>query len=406
MLYLLGFIFIVFYTFPSIVLSCLQFKHINSHINKNPIILSPKDWQEAGEYSLAKLRVSIIQNIIEAVVFVLWIGIGLFGLENFLKEWDIFENVYFLTYVLIFLIIGAIISIPMSFYVTMKLDKKYGFAKGTLSLFIKDTLKEFAMLIIIAGIVVFLLIEIIENFYYWWVYSFLLVFMLAILANVLYPILIAPIFNKFTSLNDDNLREQIEYMMKKVGFRASGIFVMDASRRDGRLNAYFGGLGKSKRVVLFDTLLQKVSQEGLLAILGHELGHFKHKDILKNIVIMGIVLFILFFIAGNLPQELFNSIGIEYNPATMIVFLLLISPVVSFWAMPIIGYFSRKAEYGADEYGAELTNKRALAEALIRLVNENKAFPCSHPLYIFFYYTHPPLLERLRALDYQGGGVD
>lgn len=400
MLYFLGFVYIFFYTFPNIILAYLQSNHIRVALTKEPAILSPSDYKEAGEYSLEKLKISMISNVIDAVMFLLWIFVGLIWLQDFSASLGLNETLASLIYVLGFLVINFIISLPMGYYSQMVLDEKYGFNKSTLGLYIKDLLKGFLMLVVIGGVVVFLILQIMEYFSYWWFYGFCLIFAIAILANVLYPILIAPIFNKFTPLDDMNLALKIESMMTKVGFKSSGIFVMDASKRDGRLNAYFGGLGKSKRVVLFDTLLEKVSQEGLLAILGHELGHFKHKDILKNILVMGVLLFVLFFIAGNLPNAIFEDLGIPSNPALTIVFLLLISPIVSFWAMPIIGYFSRKAEYGADEYGASLTNKRCLAEALIRLVNENKSFPCSHPAYIFFYYTHPPLLERLKALDY------
>ncbi|PAF54381.1 peptidase M48 [Helicobacter sp. 13S00482-2] len=400
MLYFLGFIYIFFYTIPNIILNYLQSKHIRLSLKKDPVILSPDDYVDAANYSLAKLKLSNISSIVDAVMFILWVYVGLSWLQDLSRDWGENQNIISLAYVMVFLLIGFIVSLPLGYYTQMVLDKRYGFNKSSFSLYLKDLLKSLVMLIVIGGIVVFLIIEIIQNFYYWWLYGFFLIFGIAILANVLYPTLIAPIFNKFTPLNDEALSKKIESMMMKVGFKSSGIFVMDASKRDGRLNAYFGGLGRSKRVVLFDTLLQKVSQEGLLAILGHELGHFKHKDIIKNITIMGILLFVLFFVAGSIPDSVFEGLGVFPSSGLTIVFLLLISPVVSFWAMPIIGYFSRKAEYRADEYGSNLTNKRCLAEALIRLVNENKSFPCSHPAYIFFYYTHPPLLERLRALDY------
>ncbi|PAF48110.1 peptidase M48 [Helicobacter sp. 12S02634-8] len=400
MLYLIGLIFICLYFLPSIVLAYLQSKHIQTRLGESPVILSAKDYSEAGKYALAKLRVSMISSLIELVAFLFWIFIGFWFLEGVVARWHLPENISSLLFILIFLSVGFVVSLPMGFYTSMVLDKRFGFSKNTFGLFVKDTLKAFVMLIVIGGIIVFLLLEVMENFVYWYLGGFGLIFIFAILANVFYPILIAPIFNKFTPLEDECLREKIESMMQKVGFRSNGIFVMDASKRDGRLNAYFGGLGDSKRVVLFDTLLQKVSSEGLLAILGHELGHFKHRDILKNILIVGILLFVIFCIAGNLPQEIFTAMGVREAPATTIAFLVLIVPVVSFLAMPIIGYFSRKAEYRADSFGAELTSKYSLAEALIRIVNENKAFPCSHPAYIFFYYTHPPLLKRLEALDY------
>ncbi len=168
-------------------------------------------------------------------------------------------------------------------------------------------------------------------------------------------------------------------MMDKVGFKSQGIFVMDASKRDGRLNAYFGGLGKNKRVVLFDTLLSKVGTEGLLAILGHELGHFKNNDLLKSLGIMGGLLALVFALIAHLPPLVFEGFNVSQTPASLIAILLLFLPVFSFYAMPLIGFFSRKNEYNADKFGASLSSKETLAKALVSIVNENKAFPYSHP---------------------------
>lgn len=403
MLYLLGCVYIVFYMLPSVVLSLLQLRHIRRKLGEKPVILPHKEWSEAGHYSLEKLKFSVIKDGVETIVFLLWLFVLLPRLEGLLSASNMPEILQWALCVMIFFFIGSIFSFPINFYSVMVLDKKYGFTKSSLGLFIKDAIKELVMLLLIVGVISLMLIWVMSVFVYWWLYGFALVFAIAVLFNTFYPILIAPIFNKFTPLNDENLRERIESMMTRVGFKSKGIFVMDASKRDGRLNAYFGGLGNAKRVVLFDTLLEKVSQDGLLAILGHELGHFKHKDIIKNIAVMAVLMFVLFFIMGNLPTNLFTSLGVSQNPATTIIFLLLISPIVSFWAMPIMGIVSRKAEYRADEYGSQLTSKRSLAEALIRLVNENKSFPCSHPAYIFFHFSHPPLFERLKALNYETG---
>jgi STE24 endopeptidase len=219
-----------------------------------------------------------------------------------------------------------------------------------------------------------------------------------IVINVIYPTLIAPIFNKFTILKDEELKESIEKLLSSVGLKTDGVFTIDASKRDNRLNAYFGGLGKSKRVVLFDTLIEKLTKNELLAVLGHELGHFKHKDIIKNIAMIGTLLFIMFFIFGNLPQSLFDAIKIEKTPYSIIAMFLIFSPILSLFFMPLFGMVSRSNEYHADEFGAECESKEELASALMKLANENKSFPKSHPLFIFFYHSHPPLVERLKRL--------
>ena len=289
--------------------------------------------------------------------------------------------------------------LPLSAYKTLVIDKSFGFSKTTIRLYIVDTIKSFVMLVIFSSLISFVLIYFINNFTNWWIFGFILIFLIVVLINLIYPTIIAPLFNKFTPLDDENLKSKIVDMMDSVGFKANGIFVMDASRRDGRLNAYFGGLGKSKRVVLFDTLLSKVTQNELLAILGHELAHFKHKDLIKNICIMAVVLFSLFCVAGNLPDIIFD--GFTKNAASIICVLILISSLISFYFLPIINYFSRKAEYKADKFGSSLTNADDLGSALVKLINENKAFPYSHRIYVFFYMSHPPLLDRLKALNYK-----
>jgi STE24 endopeptidase len=204
------------------------------------------------------------------------------------------------------------------------------------------------------------------------------------------------IFNKFTPLEDEELKNSIEEMMQKVGFKSNGIYIMDASKRDTRLNAYFAGLGKSKRVVLFDTLLNKLSKKEILAVLGHELGHFKNKDILKNISLVGLMLFILFAIFGNLPDSLFKSLNIPKSGANIIMLAILFSEVIFFVLSPIINLVSRNNEFKADEVGSELVDKKALASALKKLVNENKHYPKVSKIYSLIYYTHPPIIERLK----------
>ena len=386
--------YLALFALPSIIIDIFQIKHIKIYQKKDPIILNPKDYEIAAKYSLENLRLSIVSTCIDFIVFCCWVVFGLGILQSFFQEDSMLESVAF---VLSFLVISSLLSLPIKAYQNLFLDKKYGFSVMNVKLFLIDTLKSIGLMLVLGFIILWVLLNIME-YENWWLAGFGVIFIVLLLLNMLYPTLIAPIFNTFTPLDDEVLGHKIQDLMQRAGFYAKGIFVMDASRRDGRLNAYFGGFGRTKRVVLFDTLLDKVSSEGLLAILGHELGHFKHKDIIKNVGIMGVVLFILFFIAGHLHTSFFISLGLEQNSPTTLVVLFLIVPIVSFWVMPLIGYFSRKAEYRADSYGASLTSKQHLKEALIRLVNENKTFPHSHPLYVFFHYTHPPLLDRLCAL--------
>lgn len=383
-------LFFIFYTLPSCVLAFLQIRHIKS--NQKVVLLNESDFLLAKHYALTCQVFNIAESLFGALIFGFWIYFGLSILFN--NESGILLQAGFLA---AFIILNSIFSLPFNAYKTLIIDKKFGFSKLDFKLFMQDFFKSLFISLILGFILCAILLYLMQAFALWWLFGFIVLFCVIILANLIYPTLIAPMFNKFSPLNDENLKNKIEQMMNLVGFKANGIFVMDASRRDGRLNAYFGGLGKSKRVVLFDTLLNKVSQSELLAILGHELAHFKHGDLYKNIALMAFMLFILFFISAHLPEIFFSQI--PNNNASLIAILILIAPLILFYFLPIINFFSRRAEFGADRFGAELTNKADLKNALKKLINENKAFPYAHKLYVFFYMSHPPLLERLRALD-------
>jgi STE24 endopeptidase len=295
--------------------------------------------------------------------------------------------------------------LPFSLYSTFKLDKEYGFSNMTSGLYIKDTLKSGALFLIFGSGAIAGSSWIIESFESWWIYGFIFIFSIIILINMLYPLIRDKMFDKFSPLEDQELSNKINKLLEDVGFKSSGVFSVDASKRDNRLNAYFGGLGSTKRVVLFDTLIEKLTHNELLAVLGHELGHFKNGDILKNIGIMGFVMFVFFAIFGNLPDELFLQLHLNNKPYAIILVFMMFSPILSFFLMPLISAMSRHNEYAADEFGSNLSSKEDLINALLKLANENKSFPLSHPLYIFFFYSHPPLVERLKELGYSGAGI-
>lgn len=388
--------YILFYSIPAIILDLLQINYIKIKSKEQAVILNEEDYKLSAMYGMRKRRIDIVDKILGLIIVILWLSFGINFLYNCLQSIEMSIMMKEWTFVMAFFIIGGILSIPMSF-MQRKLDQEFGFCKTTTSLLIIDIIKSSVLFLIFGGGIIFILLAFMDSTSNWWLFGFIFSISLIILVNLIYPTLIAPIFNKFTPLEDEKLKECINQLISKVGFKSSGIFVMDASKRDGRLNAYFGGIGKSKRVVLFDTLLDKISENGLMAILGHELGHFKNNDLIKNILLTSVLLFSMFAIAGLVLSPIFNPDQISNG--IILVLLILISPLFFFIFMPIIGYFSRKAEYNADKFGAECVDKKALKEALIRLVNENKSFPHSHPAFIFFYYTHPPLIERLKALE-------
>ncbi len=395
------------YVLISIYVSIMQIGYINQAKRKNAVLLGQAEFLQAGNYSVAKEKMSILSSFVDYILFTAWLGFGL----SYLSEKIFIQDEALLNVVIVmsFVIINSLISLPFSYYEKFVLDEKFGFNKSTLGLWLKDTFISFMMTLILGSLVVWGIYEIISSFTLWWFWSFVFIFVIVILINMLYPTFRAMFFDKLTPLQDEALDAQIKLLMDKTGFVSSGVFVSDASKRDGRLNAYFGGFGKAKRVVLFDTLIEKLETRELLAVLGHELGHFSHGDIYKNILLVGVMLFAMFGIFGNLPESLYLELGIGKEPYVVMILLMLFMPVLGFIMMPIMGIVSRNNEYAADKMGSELAGvggEIELANALKKLVTENKSFPLSHPLYIFFHYTHPPVLERLRELGVDIGTID
>jgi len=382
-------IFVLYISFR-VGLDIYESFYIKDALTKKAVLLEKSEYLEAGLYAVYKKIIDIFDAFISLFIVVVLLSGGLF-LINYL------DNNNSLITIFSYFAITYILSLPVVIYSKI-VDKKFGFNKSSWKLFIIDEIKKIVLFLIIGGAIFWGLIYFIDNFKNWWLIGFSFVFVVILLVNVLYPIFMT-IFNKFTPLENEELKNAIEEMMQKVDFKSNGIFVMDASKRDSRLNAFFGGFGKTKRVVLFDTLVEKLTPKEILAVLGHELGHFKHKDILKNIAMMGIMMFGLFFIIGHLPDSLFNELHLQKSAGNILVFAFIIGEVYFYMLSPVINLISRHNEFGADEMGAELVSKEDLKSALIKLVRENKAFPKSSKIYSIMYHSHPSVLERIEELD-------
>ncbi|MCG3695716.1 M48 family metallopeptidase [Aliarcobacter butzleri] len=389
--------FCIYFAF-NIYTSFMQIGFIKDARNLKAIILDSNKYLEAADYAIEKEKLALASTFYDFVLFILWIGFGLSYLDSLVQIDSYWLKA--IVFVDLFIIINWILTLPFELYSTFKLNKKYKFSNITPALFIKDTIKTGVLFLVFGSAVIAGISFIINNFPSWWIFGFVFIFAVIILINMLYPVIRDKMFDKFEKLKDKELEEKIEKLLNEVGFKSSGVFSVDASKRDNRLNAYFGGLGSTKRVVLFDTLVEKLTHNELLAVLGHELGHFKNGDILKNIGIMGFVMFVFFAIFGNLSDELFLGLNLQNEPYAIITVFLIFSPILSFFLMPLISLISRHNEYAADNFGSNLATKEDLVTALLKLANENKSFPLSHPLYIFFYYSHPPLIERFKELGY------
>lgn len=385
-----------FYILVRLYVSVMQIGYINQVKRKGAVLMGEKEYLDAANYAVAKEKLSMIEGMAEYALFLIWIGGMIAWLDGALMGQSPLLHTIAAVMGLIF--INAIVMFPFGWILKFKIDVQYGFNRSSTAQFVKDTLVSLILTLIIGSLIVWAVSVIITSSQLWWLWSFCFIFGVVIALNMFFPTIRALFFDKVTPLEDPELREKIEELMDKTGFVSSGVFISDASKRDARLNAYFGGLGKTKRVILFDTLIEKFTPSELIAVLGHELGHFAHGDLYKNIAMVGAMLFAMFALFGNLPQELYLQLGISSSPHSMMMLFILLLPVVSFVMMPIMGMVSRYNEYEADRSGAELGGAEHLVNALKKLVSENKSFPLSHPLYRFFHTTHPPVIERLRAL--------
>ena len=301
-------------------------------------------------------------------------------------------------------LIELLAGIPFDYYHSFVIEDRYGFNTKTIKIWISDLLKSLLVIIVLGG---FLLSALLLMLKYagmnWWIWAWVVFLSFQLLMTVLYPTVIAPFFNKFTPLEENNLKADIEQLAKKEDIEIEGIYQMDATRRTRHTNAYFSGLGKAKRIVLFDSLIQSHSQEEVLSILAHEIGHLKKNHIKKQLVISSIVSLLLFFMASELItwRVIYESFGFSSTPHYVGLFLVgILWEPVSFFLSPIGMAISRKFEREADFYSIKIT-KRAipLSTAMKKMAKENLSNLKPHPLYVFFNYSHPPLLERIEYLE-------
>ena len=296
----------------------------------------------------------------------------------------------------------SLLSLPTGLYVTFVIEERFGFNKTTLKLYLIDKLKGLLVSLVIGIPFLFGVFYLMEGTgRYWWLWAFLFILAFQILMVILYPTLIAPLFNKFEPLKEGELRERILTLAEKAGFKTSGIYTMDGSRRSAHSNAYFTGLGRAKRIVLFDTLLEQMTEAQGLAVLAHEIGHYKMKHVRKMLIIQGVFLFaglyILSFLVGYGP--LFRAFGLAPSSHAALVLFSLISGPFTFYFAPLMNLLSRRHEYEADRFSIRtLKDGKPMEEALFNLTVKNLSNLTPHPWYSAYYYSHPTAEERVSAM--------
>jgi STE24 endopeptidase len=358
---------------------------------------------KTSKYNVEHTKFDFIASVVNNIVFLVFI----FYLLNVYNSWVLSLNLSFIvTGLLFFLLLSyadTVISMPFSLYSTFKIENKYGFNTMTFKLWITDTIKSLLISTILMGLLIavaLLLILKSPEFWWLWVWCFFLVF--GIFMMYISPYVIEPLFHKFAPVDDEELETGIRAIMQKAGIKVSRVFKVDASKRTKHTNAYFTGIGKLKRIVLYDTLLEKMDRDEVLSVLAHEAGHWKKKHVLKRIVVSETIAFVVIYAAYRLLQSdlLINLFHIEQSSFfAKLIILGFIGSLVSFPFSPVFHYFSRKHEYAADKYSYDLTgNTESMISALVKLSKDNLSNLHPHPLYALFHYSHPPVLERIRAI--------
>ena len=361
--------------------------------------------QKAADYSVTRTRFGRLGLAVEvAVLLAFTFGGGLQLLHDF---WSVrLDGLgYGVALIVSVTTISGLIDLPLSLYTQFVIEERFGFNRMTLRLFFADLAKQLALGLII-GIpvllaVLWLMAQMGAN---WWLYVWLFWCGFNLLILFIYPAWIAPLFNKFTPLEDTALKQRIEALLSRCGFASSGLFVMDGSKRSAHGNAYFTGFGKTKRIVFFDTLLGRLQPEEVEAVLAHELGHFRHRHIVKRIVMIFAMTLLLLYALGQLmlTDWFFAGLGVNeadaHNTAMALILFFLTVPVFTFLATPLASLLSRRHEYEADHYAAEHASAADLVQALVKLYEDNAATLTPDPLHSLFYDSHPPAALRIARL--------
>jgi STE24 endopeptidase len=382
--------------------------YIQAHRNEVPAAfnssISLDAHQKAADYSTAKTRLVMAESAAQAILLaVLTIGGGLLLIDDawrgVLPQNEMIRGALV---ILTAFLVSSLIELPFDYYKSFVVDQHFGFNKMTPAMFFSDLVKHSIVGLLLGAPILFAALALMgSSGDYWWLYLWVVWSVFNLLMLAIYPTFIAPLFNKFSPLADESLKSRIEALLTKCGFKSQGLFVMDGSTRSSHGNAYFTGFGSSKRVVFFDTLLDRLDTNEIEAVLAHELGHFKHHHVIKRIIMMFVVSFLGLALLGWLKNQgwFYEGLGITQPSDYMALLLfLLVSPVFLFLLRPLMASYSRKNEFEADEYAAKNADAKYLVDALVKLYRDNASTLTPDPLHSAFYDSHPPASIRISKL--------
>jgi len=396
-------------------LSTRQIRHVARHRDAVPsafaATISLAAHQKAADYTITKARFGMLELAFGTAVLLGWTLLG--GLDALnqlfagtrLAEWSPLAQQ--LALVAGFGLISGALDLPFTLYSTFKIEERFGFNKMTVKLWFADLLKSTAVGIVVGLPIIALILWLMGSAgSLWWLWAWAVWMGFNLLILVLYPTVIAPLFNKFKPLEDESLKARVTALMQRCGFAAKGLFVMDGSKRSAHANAYFTGFGAAKRVVFYDTLLKQLSPAEVDAVLAHELGHFKHKHIIKRIFMLFALSLAGFALLGWLSTQIwfYTALGVlpnmnAPNDALALLLFMLVVPLFSFFISPLFAQLSRQHEFEADAYAARQTDGRDLSSALLKLYQDNASTLTPDPVFVKFYYSHPPASERLARMN-------
>ncbi|WP_114638977.1 M48 family metallopeptidase [Polynucleobacter necessarius] len=393
-------------------LSQRQIRHVSDHRNAVPTDFAEKvsltEHQKAADYTIAKLRLGILENGVSAIIligFTLCGGLQILNLA--LLQWLGVGITQQIALLISIVIISGMIDLPFSWYKQFHLEERFGFNRMDKKLFFVDLIKG----ALVGGVIGIPLLWVILSLMatagdLWWLWAWGVLTVFSLLMQWIFPTFIAPLFNKFQALEDGPLKTQIESLLTRCDFASQGLFVMDGSKRSAHGNAFFAGMGKAKRIVFFDTLIEKLNPGEVEAVLAHELGHFKCKHIRKRLLVSFALSFGMFALLGWISTQVwfYTDLGVMpnlngYNGGLALALFMLVSPVFSFFFTPLGSLASRKHEYEADGFAAEKSSAKDLISALVKLYQDNASTLTPDPIYTAFYSSHPPAPLRIAHLQ-------
>ena len=392
-------------------LASRQIRHVARHRGQVPAAFASTitlaSHQKAADYTIAKARFGILEMAFGAAVLLGWTLLGgIDALNQALQHSGLAAYgalVSQLVLLALFALVSGLLDLPFTLYSTFNLEERFGFNKMTFKLWLADLARSILVAAVVGLPIAALMLWLMGSAgSLWWLWSWGAWMVFNLLVLVLFPTVIAPLFNKFKPLDDEALKARVTALMQRCGFAAKGLFVMDGSKRSAHANAYFTGFGAAKRVVFYDTLLKQLSPAEVDAVLAHELGHFKHKHIIKRIALMFAMSLIGFALLGWLSSQVWFYTGLGVRPnvnspndSLALLLFLMVTPLFSFFASPLMAHFSRKHEFEADAYAVAQTDGRDLRSALLKLYQDNASTLTPDPVFVKFYASHPPASERL-----------